>query len=79
MASQNMDPAAAAASSTAALKGSDSGGSAARGSVSKRCVCVRERLFLLCVFILGVCVSSQCQFLTLPVGQVLAGTLPVHG
>ncbi|TWW61367.1 ubiquitin-conjugating enzyme E2 C [Takifugu rubripes] len=34
MASQNMDP--AAASSTAALKGSDSGGSAARGSVSKR-------------------------------------------
>uniref|UniRef100_A0A3P8PWV8 Ubiquitin-conjugating enzyme E2 C n=1 Tax=Astatotilapia calliptera TaxID=8154 RepID=A0A3P8PWV8_ASTCA len=38
MASQNMDPAAAAASSTAALKGSDSGGSAARGSVSKRCV-----------------------------------------
>lgn len=40
MASQNMDPAAAAASSTAALKGSDSGGSAARGSVSKRCVFV---------------------------------------
>ena len=36
MASQNMDPAAAAASSTAALKGSESGGSAARGSVSKR-------------------------------------------
>uniref|UniRef100_UPI003AAC48CA ubiquitin-conjugating enzyme E2 C n=1 Tax=Centroberyx gerrardi TaxID=166262 RepID=UPI003AAC48CA len=34
MASQNMDP--AAASSPAALKGSDTGGSAARGSVSKR-------------------------------------------
>ncbi|XP_036387854.1 ubiquitin-conjugating enzyme E2 C [Megalops cyprinoides] len=34
MASQNMDP--AAATSTAALKGSDTGGSAARGSVSKR-------------------------------------------
>uniref|UniRef100_A0A8C2WQB3 Ubiquitin-conjugating enzyme E2 C n=1 Tax=Cyclopterus lumpus TaxID=8103 RepID=A0A8C2WQB3_CYCLU len=32
MASQNMDPAAAAASSTAALKGSESGGSAARSS-----------------------------------------------
>ncbi|KAM9410448.1 ubiquitin-conjugating enzyme E2 C-like isoform 1-T2 [Pholidichthys leucotaenia] len=36
MASQNMDPAAAAASSTAALKGSDSGGSSAKGSVTKR-------------------------------------------
>ncbi|XP_056244657.1 ubiquitin-conjugating enzyme E2 C isoform X1 [Seriola aureovittata] len=36
MASQNMDPAATAASSTAALKGSESGGSAARSSVSKR-------------------------------------------
>lgn len=36
MASQNMDPAAPAASSAAALKGSDSGSSAARGSVSKR-------------------------------------------
>ncbi|XP_059185564.1 ubiquitin-conjugating enzyme E2 C [Centropristis striata] len=35
MASQNMDPA-AAASSTAALKGSETGGSAARGSVTKR-------------------------------------------
>ncbi|KAG9353373.1 hypothetical protein JZ751_017952, partial [Albula glossodonta] len=34
MASQNMDP--AAATSTAALKGSETGGSAARGSVSKR-------------------------------------------
>ncbi|KAJ8259280.1 hypothetical protein COCON_G00182920 [Conger conger] len=34
MASQNMDP--AAASSTTALKGSETGGSAARGSVSKR-------------------------------------------
>ncbi|KAM9758038.1 ubiquitin-conjugating enzyme E2 C-like isoform 2-T2 [Menidia menidia] len=34
MASQNMDP--QAASSTAALKGSEAGGSAARGSVSKR-------------------------------------------
>lgn len=38
MASQNMDPAAPAASSTAALKGNESGGSAARGSVSKRWV-----------------------------------------
>uniref|UniRef100_A0A1A8H4T3 Ubiquitin-conjugating enzyme E2 C n=1 Tax=Nothobranchius korthausae TaxID=1143690 RepID=A0A1A8H4T3_9TELE len=36
MASQNMDPAAAAASSTAALKGSESSGSATRGSVTKR-------------------------------------------
>ncbi|XP_054881847.1 ubiquitin-conjugating enzyme E2 C-like [Poeciliopsis prolifica] len=34
MASQNMDPAAAAASSAAALKGSESGSSAARGSVT---------------------------------------------
>uniref|UniRef100_A0A3Q3KJR5 Ubiquitin-conjugating enzyme E2 C n=1 Tax=Monopterus albus TaxID=43700 RepID=A0A3Q3KJR5_MONAL len=34
MASQNMDPAAAAASSTAALKGSESGGTSARGSMS---------------------------------------------
>uniref|UniRef100_A0A3P9PM22 Ubiquitin-conjugating enzyme E2 C n=1 Tax=Poecilia reticulata TaxID=8081 RepID=A0A3P9PM22_POERE len=34
MASQNMDPAAAAASSAAALKGSESGSSAARGSMS---------------------------------------------
>uniref|UniRef100_A0A1A8JZC1 Ubiquitin-conjugating enzyme E2 C n=1 Tax=Nothobranchius kuhntae TaxID=321403 RepID=A0A1A8JZC1_NOTKU len=36
MASQNMDPAAAAASSTAALKGSESSGNATRGSVTKR-------------------------------------------
>uniref|UniRef100_A0AAQ4PA06 Ubiquitin-conjugating enzyme E2 C n=1 Tax=Gasterosteus aculeatus aculeatus TaxID=481459 RepID=A0AAQ4PA06_GASAC len=41
MASQNMDPAAAAASSTAALKGSESGGSAARSSVSKRCQVIK--------------------------------------
>ena len=34
MSSQNTDPAAAA--STAALKGSEAGGSAARGSVTKR-------------------------------------------
>uniref|UniRef100_A0A4W5L8N9 Ubiquitin-conjugating enzyme E2 C n=1 Tax=Hucho hucho TaxID=62062 RepID=A0A4W5L8N9_9TELE len=34
MASQNMDP--AAASSTAALKGTEAGGSAAKGSVTKR-------------------------------------------
>ncbi|XP_075869452.1 ubiquitin-conjugating enzyme E2 C-like isoform X2 [Nelusetta ayraudi] len=36
MASQNMDPAAAAPSTAAALKGGESGGSAAKGSVTKR-------------------------------------------
>ncbi|XP_068171197.1 ubiquitin-conjugating enzyme E2 C [Antennarius striatus] len=36
MASQNTDPAVAAASSTAALKGSENTGSAAKGSVTKR-------------------------------------------
>lgn len=60
MASQNMDPAAAAASSTAALKGSDSGGSAARGSVSKRCVLVCEReTFPIVCFHIG-CLCQLC-------------------
>ncbi|XP_054641391.1 ubiquitin-conjugating enzyme E2 C [Dunckerocampus dactyliophorus] len=36
MASQNLDPAASPGASTAALKGSDGGGSGAKGSVTKR-------------------------------------------
>ncbi|XP_052383216.1 ubiquitin-conjugating enzyme E2 C-like isoform X2 [Oncorhynchus keta] len=45
MASQNMDP--AAASSTAALKGTETGGSAAKGSVTKR---LQQELMTLMVY-----------------------------
>lgn len=65
MASQNMDPAATAASSTAALKGSESGGSAARGSVSKRWVSQPTGVVFLA--------SWYCTDRTISGFQVLAG------